>query len=100
MDISSEQGTGAVVFRDQVAAVITQVGGDVSDHGLVQAAFAVVSQVGFGAVAESAAGGSGILVQAVGGVEPCAVGVAGPWVAVVGPAGRLDVLDLVAGIDW
>ena len=38
------------------------------------------------------------MVQAVGGVAPGAVGVAGPLVAVVGPAGRLDVLHLVAGV--
>jgi len=38
------------------------------------------------------------LVQAVGGVAAGAVGVAGPLVAVVGPAGRFDVLHLVAGV--
>jgi len=38
------------------------------------------------------------LVQAVSGVAAGAVGVAGPLVAVVSPAGRFDVLHLVAGV--
>jgi hypothetical protein len=42
--------------------------------------------------------GGRVLVQAVGGVVASTVGVAGPLVAVVGPAGRFDVLHLVAGV--
>ena len=60
---------------------------------------AIARQVGAGIVAEGAAGGGGVLVEAVGGIAPGAVGVTDPLVAVVSPAVSFDVLGLVAGIS-
>ena len=126
MHVTPQQGTGAVVLGDEIDAVVGQVGDDAGQGGLTQASYPVVgqavgragfvgagqlvvevigvspdsvaAQVAVGVVAQRAAGGGGVLVQAVAGVAAGAVGVTGPLVAVVRPAGRLDVLHLVAGV--
>ncbi len=66
MHVTSQQGAGAVVFGDQVAAVVAQVGNDTGQGGLPQAACSVVGQ----AVGRAGFVGGGQLVVEVVGIRP------------------------------